>query len=578
MPPKRKPAGEPAASAPQPRKRRGTQPLEGNAAHIDGMVVARDFWDTIATDYLFTWATDYNTPAARALPKERAALLEFLVETVGVEVPEGETREDQVKKLKACWRKRGGRGAFPAVDAAPEDEQQSHAASDDEGAGAPDPGRVAPSQPASPPSSTPPLNQEAQDADDTQVALNHSARAEALMQSALARIAAMEARGTVPASAADAPSPPRTCLTCGTTAPVGAGAGRFNCSRCHLRGDVPLQHADNQFIIQAGLSGFSAPAAPAATTSASSSTTVGQSATSTRPSLSVLDQSLVRMLERGAAMPLFTGPAAGEAVPHSQALLLAARAYDAPKYQPPSEHLIALIRAGKLCDIGYALPRPHQSLAGADAEDAPGLLSLSGGTVQFVNKVPVAPVVANSQQFCMALFATILPALADRPRAMLEWITLGQTALALESAQSWTVASTYLQRALAAYTQAGKPFADEVDPQVLLPIVLGAPQGQRSGGASGPAHQRGAGGAGGADRPCFNWNAGLACSRAPCTFAHTCQGCGAAHRVSDCTSAGAGQAKRAPASSSSISSRTHSRGRRPHGSAAPAGSSSATTA
>lgn len=561
-------AGAPPASAPPAQRvRRGPQPSGDNAARLAEEMEARAFWDTISTDFLYTWATDYNSPQAQQLPRERNALLKFLVETDGVEVPDGSVAQ-QHAKLVRVWRKREGKrgGAHPPVvfSADTDDEQQDEQQDVQQQQPAGGDARPAGSQQLEQltPPSTPPLNQQ-QHVDERE----RPPASDPMLAVALEHIKQLKVQLAAKGTASPAlPAPPaRICLVCGSPSPPGAPAGSdggYNCANCGLRGDLPLSHAANQFL-SAKLTGLGAPApAPASSISSSSS---GQSATVHRPSLSALDQSLARMLERGVAVPLFSGPAAGDTVPYAQALQLTARAYEASKYQPPSEHLVALIRAGKLREVGYALPRPHLSLAGALEAEA-GTVALSGGTMQFINKVPVAPAVATSQQFCMALFSVILPALADRPRAMLEWITLGHTALALEASHSWAVASLYLQRTLAAAIEAGAPFATEVNTNVLLPIVLSAPS-QRGGGAGGPAGGvargggAGAGGGGGAVRPCYNWNADLPCSRQPCAYAHVCQACEASgHKGPACPIGGGGAGpRRAPTGSSSVYSR-NSRG------------------
>jgi len=530
------------------------------------MIEAREFWDGIATSYLHAWATDYETPAARALTSDRNELLTFLVQTKGVEIPDGNTRAEQEKQLQKCFRKRFGKKAtLPSIEHEEGDEEEDEMPAEQQRGGG----------------ATPPLNQE-----DMGVAANtsgedphgffasarppqhqpphsqHTAPVAPHEQALAERYAALLGQ------TAPAPGATRVCLVCGVPPPSTAPP-IFNCGGCGLRGDITISHPANEFL-RARLLGPTNPAAAAGAVASSSS---GQSSNSViKPLLSALDQSFVRMLERGVTVPLFSGPTAGEVIPYTEALQLTARAFEATRYQPPSEHLIALVRAGKLRDIGYALPRPHQSLAGA-LESESSTVALSGGTIQFLNKVPVAPAVSSSQQFCMALLSLILPALIDRPRAMMEWITLGHTALALEASNSWTTASLYVQRTLASAIEAGKPFAEDINTAVLLPIVLASSSHARGAAPAAVARNTNSGGAGAADRSqskaCYNWNAGKQCSREPCGFAHVCQYCASAdHRGPACPSAPAGSAppRRASAGSSSVASR--STARRPHAPAA----------
>jgi hypothetical protein len=503
----------------------GDEPVALREERLAAMVAARKFWDGIATPYLYAWATDYETPAAKALqPQDRDGILRFLVETDGVELPAGRTAQLQHKALTACWRNFNKEGDPPAVEVAAE-------------------------APALRRSDTPPLNQE-QELEERALLMGiigqplRETGAPAPLQAA----PSPTAKGTTappPLALANpyqsglpAPVPlalTRQCCTCGsfTTLPAGSAAVTvFFCGHCKQRGDLAFGDPLNIHLraVAAGQMAL-APVTAAAALSA------GQSSNTALKSLSALDQCLIRMLAREPAMPIFTGGCAGDAIPFREALLLAARAFDAPKYKPPSEHLVALVRAGKLRDIGYALPRPLDS-PGSVTDSESGSLSLSGGTVQFNPKAPAAPALASSQQLCMALLTTILPALIDKPRAMVDWMTLGRTALALEAAHGWPVASLYLQRELSTAVEAGRSFAASVDPQVLLPIMLES----RSLGGRPPQHNSSGGGAPGNNsaRPigrnaCYNWNSKSPCAREPCQFLHVCLGCGSAgHRGQEC--------------------------------------------
>ena len=566
----------PPASAPQPARAAkkaataaiagGSVPPEEREARVEAMVAARTFWDSVATEHLRAWATDYDTPEARKLTRaSRDRLLEFLVDTEGVQIPAG-PREQQQAELQKCWRKRHQKsGVAPevfvaaAAPSSPTPAERSPAA-----AAAAARGRY-----------TPPLNQEApnfdEQSEEEEELAAHAAAYDALMKPAAPSAAAFvpsfspasppAARGAMPLPAA------RACAVCAAVTGVAPLIGAFMCTMCHFRGDIGFDHPVNAHARELALAaaqGTGAPAAAASSAAASSSASSQSSDTSLK-ALSALDLSLIRMLHHGSAVSLFSSADAAEGLSHKEAVARVARAYDSAKYQQPSEHLIALIRAGKLRDIGYALPRPHQSVPGKDDAES-GSLSLSGNTVSFVNKVPQAPSVQSAQQLSMALFSTILPALIDRPKALAEWLTLGRTALALEATYGWSAAAQYLQRQLALTIDAGVAFATEVNSHVLLPIIMSSAPPRHPQGAGIPSGQQRNGGGGGGgnssaarEQVCYNWNNGVACKNgADCRFAHQCQGCGSRdHKGPACPKGAVGNGgKRAPGSGSSIASRS----------------------
>jgi hypothetical protein len=350
------------------------------------------------------------------------------------------------------------------------------------------------------------------------------------------------------------------CLHCCQFVTPPIGSVGFLCPSCRLRGDLPLSDPLNVHF-RAVATGPVAPAAAAPVfnvAAAASPLFSGQTSFDTSlKSLSALDNSFVRMTNHGVAQPRFTGVGADVPISHQEALALALRAWDASKFQPASEHLIALIRAGKLRDVGFALPRVHQSPHAKDEAET-GSLSLSAGGITFVGKAPVAPAIASAQQFCNALFCTIIPALIDRPQAMMDWITLGRTALAMESTWGWSAAAQYVQRQLAHSIDAGRPFADSTDTAVLLPIMLAANTRTQQHGGHAPAGARGSGNGGTKLSVCFNWNNGVPCKHGTeCKFSHVCSQCSSAdHRLHNCPSAAKGSVaggRRAPASGSNSS-------------------------
>jgi hypothetical protein len=73
------------------------------------------------------------------------------------------------------------------------------------------------------------------------------------------------------------------------------------------------------------------------------------------------------------------------------------------------------------------------------------------------------------------MFGTILPVLIDRPAAMMEWITLGRTALALSPTPArWPVAAAYMEQLLAERVPQRKPLSDTSD-LVLRTVTFSFP-------------------------------------------------------------------------------------------------------
>ena len=98
-------AGEAEEQPRQQRAKRGSRSPAQQEQRVIEMMQARAFWDTVSTPYLLAWAKDYEDPAAQALPDERGALIAYLVETDGVQIPEGEVLGEQLKELKKSWKK-----------------------------------------------------------------------------------------------------------------------------------------------------------------------------------------------------------------------------------------------------------------------------------------------------------------------------------------------------------------------------------------------------------------------------------------------------------------------------------------
>lgn len=309
---------------------------------------------------------------------------------------------------------------------------------------------------------------------------------------------------------------------------------RWICSGCHLRGDLKANDPTNVVLLHQQTAALSA-------RSLSGSSSIGQSSqidTSARIEigLSALDRGYIRLAERGGIFPLFAGPAAGAPISHLSAIAESRKAPGATATEAPSEYLIALIRAGKLTAISHAIPRP---LAGGTVEEDVAFAAGPGGSI--VVRPRAADVAANLeslQQFCRALFSTILPSLIDRPAALMQWVALGRTALELEARYDWNTAAAYLAQLLNERVTQHLPFAD-LSQQCLASVQLARGDKRGAVSAAVPPHLQGgnlSGKQGPApldkDQPCGKWNVG-ACTYANCRYKHSCKFCGGAHRAMD---------------------------------------------
>ena len=82
--------------------------------------------------------------------------------------------------------------------------------------------------------------------------------------------------------------------------------------------------------------------------------------------------------------------------------------------------------------------------------------------------------ITSSQHFTVALVATILPALIQRPRAMMQWLALARTVISIDLAAGWPSARTYMERVLNERIPQGKPFGVFAG-ELMHGVPLGAP-------------------------------------------------------------------------------------------------------
>jgi hypothetical protein len=510
--------------------------------------MARSFWEQFHTEFLWGWARDYKDAPALA-PDNRDALLHFLTTADGVERPEeGDEEKQLVQAWKRCIRKfkRAGTPQPPVLLAAAAEADAALSPATPEGT--PPMGQPSPPSPlllslsaaaAVPPRADPPS------------ALRPPAAARFSLSSALQ----MQPLPPSPAAAAAGTLPPPTtqkCKSCARHVPADPPPEPFFCPHCQTRGDLEWGHEQNVKMRDAlerealARAGQVAPSA-----SASSASSQGQFSI-TAPKLSRLDQEFARMAAHGRDQPLFVGAAAATPWTFEQAVQAVQRAYGASASQAPSAQMVNLVRAGKLRHVGFATPQPLQGALAGDAK-VKGRIGFADDDTVVLSSVASKPAEVNSaSSFCLALFATILPALIDRPAALSEWLTLGRTALALDEKFGWKLAMDYVDRQLARSIDAGAPFAAAVDSGVLTELALagiGRSQ-QHSSGASGPSSsarkERGT---------CHRFNGdGCSQSAAACIFLHSCSNCSSAdHGAKACPRGERG--RRPPLSGSSVSTK-----------------------
>ena len=309
------------------------------------------------------------------------------------------------------------------------------------------------------------------------------------------------------------------------------------CVVCHLRADLPYDHAQNVDILNQ----------------------IRQSSASTAAASSKLgkrDTELERQANQGLGFARFLDHSA---VSSFEAFKAGKAAHQATAFVPASEALLKLIRSGKLIDVGYALPIEVSAAAAAtDDKDATGVLgAMADGSLK-VKMSTTAPPITSMHQFMRALVRTILPALAEQPRAMFDWITLTSTLLALdEDGAHWPRAKAYLERVLIHKVHTREEFgsadlailsAVQSDPSINRVAKPKGDQRDHSGGGrqadrtpltpKGNRRPKPDERTHDPERPCLQFNSPTGCSfQGACKYKHVCNrvGCGGKHSAVGCT-------------------------------------------
>lgn len=361
-----------------------------------------------------------------------------------------------------------------------------------------------------------------------------------------------------PAPMLAAPSSHRTCLTCARPAPLTPGP--WLCF-CGLRGDLGIEAPANVFL-NAQMQARSAPAAPSASPASSgqSQSAASSSAGAAVPVLGRLDKHFALLSKNLPAQTVFTGPMAGAPLPVVEALQESRKAYLATATRHPSEALISIIREGKLNAPSFAVPK-GLTMTG-DEEETQGIELGDGGSVIARSKGVVPPALRSSDDLSMAIMSTIIPALIDRPRAIMQWCVLGRTALRISEKHGWSAAASYVQQVLNERLPQGLPLAD-ISVECLLAVQHEAPRAAAAAGG-GAAPQR----AEPRNNTCHDWNKGACTRGATCRWPHECpriaRGCPKdGHRGMDCPlqpAAGAHATTRSGGPHSSAGSRRSGKG------------------
>jgi len=536
---------QPARSSERAKKPAGFH-AEGEASAEDAeeSIADRAFWERWDTGLLAAWELDF--PADPALPAlspmqatHRESVIDALVQRKRARPKEG----DELAQLQLIWRKHMG---APESAAAP-GPAKAAPASDPPAASSSPEGHRAPIAEAkgeeehseeegdreSEEDEPPPSKRPRTDAID----LTSEGQKQQLMQFSGTDETGNTTRITFR-------HPLQHCCTCALTRPPAADAlphtaQAWRCA-CGRRGDLPFDHEINREIMSTR-AGLSAPGSASTTSAASSS---GTNPTNPDSSLSKRDRHFKLLLAR--VCPPQTAfsfsPALG-ASPHGPAhsIVENMKAHQAAENDPPSAHLIALIRAGKLTEVGFALPRPLNEAPDDERNAQVGFVITDRGTWAETSSGTTAPPVPSAQAFCMALFSTILPALVDMPAALSQWFALGRTALQLERTRGWQAADGYVRQVLNQCRNLGVDMAPTNMSCLLNTFAESAP----GGGGAAPQHrpQHSPQQSRAEQRTCHQWNFGN-CTYPNCRHRHVCSGCGANHKGSSCLQGQAEEARR----------------------------------
>ena len=351
------------------------------------------------------------------------------------------------------------------------------------------------------------------------------------------------AAAAAPAAAARSPAPPvvvdrrpmpmRACRHCLFEAPHATPAFKCTNSACLMRSDLDWDAPQNVYFRGGG------------SVASGQSDTDTPAARAPKDALSRRDKEFERLADEGAPFPRFEETAA---ISSADALEGVRESMWATNYADPTVSLLKLIRSGKAVKMGFLLPRlASQTQTRADFADT-GILFVNGRS-EATGSV-VAPTLQSWDDFTHALLSVVIPALFDRPRALLDWVTLARTVQELNREHGWPTANRYLDAVLADKVTRRAPFGaydSRIYDAVTKPHGGGAARSAFAGtpqrGAGAPSFGGAAAYSSPAPRPpaaapdahahaCRDWNFGR-CNRPACAMAHECMwiACRAADRA-----------------------------------------------
>jgi hypothetical protein len=174
--------------------------------------------------------------------------------------------------------------------------------------------------------------------------------------------------------------------------------------------------------------------------------------------LSAKDKELERLAAEGDDWPLFDDT---KRISSDEALKQGRLTFREGHQAKLSNSLLKLIRSGRFTQLSLALPQDAAAAAAAAAAERGGhTLSVDGsGHISARVALKVRPLL-HMNALMLVFFTAILPALFDRPRALLDWAGLMRTAVALNRCHGWPVARDYVVAALNDYVPQREPFHD----------------------------------------------------------------------------------------------------------------------
>lgn len=250
-----------------------------------------------------------------------------------------------------------------------------------------------------------------------------------------------------------------------------------------------------------------------------------------RDSIGQVDAYLQAIAAEGPFMSMWTGEHAHDPMTFEQALLESSRDSYAGFSGPlPSKQLVEAIRKNKVIHLGLALqlldPNAARPTIGTDGK-------------------PVVASLRSFQEFALIFSSVIAPALADKPRALQQWVLLMRSLLMLERVWGWSVAIQYVENVLAERISLGSEEGIGKISNSALNIVyanrrLDQPGFNAPASRGAPAHSPPSNGhTSQSNEACWNWNAGNPCGSSnggPCGRLHVCRVCWGNHRSTACTS------------------------------------------